>query len=426
MEAEIEQLSTNEVISCLWNKNVGEKCRIGLADAVIFENGLPARWYVTGRTGEVVKKKITEYIKGLKLTRNKPLEFKTEAEAKEYARRVVAPSSAMYQIDVTDYLNVKIPVMAMMAANRLAGQSILGGSPAGATGKVLKWFNNLNDFINSVTVGMENTASGLVLRGEDSPKRFVHNPTAFFLKNVLATTTKGLSRILAFRRVGLMLARNYSSYFPPIGLLRYANAANDKSAFFVDYLEDQIPSDVEKDRMLAQAALGTIMIALSVGSIMAMYALMDDDDDKDERIKKAIADMPVGTLVGSLTDILSKDQIAAYKVSGDIQEFSIYEGLDKNGKRIWRSVKPDPKYATAIMAATYAWNDLINKDDSKLKSLGLGFASFYNQIKDMGIGQGLPKLSNARDLGQFADIVAQTTLFDNIEIYWIYTLLYLK
>ena len=55
--AAIETLTSNEVISCLWNKNSSEKCRIGLADAVIYEYGLPARWYMTGKTGEILKKR---------------------------------------------------------------------------------------------------------------------------------------------------------------------------------------------------------------------------------------------------------------------------------------------------------------------------------------------------------------------------------
>lgn len=55
-KVEIELLTANEVVSCLWNKNAIEKCRIGIADTVVYEVGLPTRWYVTGRTGEVVKK----------------------------------------------------------------------------------------------------------------------------------------------------------------------------------------------------------------------------------------------------------------------------------------------------------------------------------------------------------------------------------
>lgn len=56
----IETLSPNDVVSCLWNKNSLEKCRIGIADSIVYENGLPARWYVTGKTGEVVKKRGVE------------------------------------------------------------------------------------------------------------------------------------------------------------------------------------------------------------------------------------------------------------------------------------------------------------------------------------------------------------------------------
>ena len=53
----VEFLSPNDVICCLWNKNSPEKCRIGLADAVVYEAGVPAKWFVTGKTGEVLKKR---------------------------------------------------------------------------------------------------------------------------------------------------------------------------------------------------------------------------------------------------------------------------------------------------------------------------------------------------------------------------------
>jgi CheY-like chemotaxis protein len=53
----VENLTSNDVICCLWNKNALEKCRIGLADVLIYEGGKPTRWYVTGKTGEVTKKR---------------------------------------------------------------------------------------------------------------------------------------------------------------------------------------------------------------------------------------------------------------------------------------------------------------------------------------------------------------------------------
>ena len=53
----VETLSSNEVISCLYSKSSAEKCRIGLTDVVVYEYGIPARWYVTSKTGDVVRKK---------------------------------------------------------------------------------------------------------------------------------------------------------------------------------------------------------------------------------------------------------------------------------------------------------------------------------------------------------------------------------
>ena len=53
----VETLTPNEVVSCLYSKSAPEKCRIGLADAVLYEGGVPVRWYVTGKTGEILKKK---------------------------------------------------------------------------------------------------------------------------------------------------------------------------------------------------------------------------------------------------------------------------------------------------------------------------------------------------------------------------------
>ena len=51
--SEVEILPSNDVLTCLWNKNAAEKCRIGLSDVIIYDSGLPARWYFTGKTGEI-------------------------------------------------------------------------------------------------------------------------------------------------------------------------------------------------------------------------------------------------------------------------------------------------------------------------------------------------------------------------------------
>lgn len=54
---EYETLSNNEMIMSLWSPSAIEKCRLGLADCVLFENGSPHRWYVTGSAGEVKLKR---------------------------------------------------------------------------------------------------------------------------------------------------------------------------------------------------------------------------------------------------------------------------------------------------------------------------------------------------------------------------------
>lgn len=54
---DVEVLTSNDIVSSLWNKNATEKCRIGLADTLVYEDGVPVRWYVTGKTGEVTKKR---------------------------------------------------------------------------------------------------------------------------------------------------------------------------------------------------------------------------------------------------------------------------------------------------------------------------------------------------------------------------------
>eukprot|EP01041_Mallomonas_annulata_P008252 gene8252-16970_t len=56
----VEELSANEVLSCLWNQTSQERCRIGLVDAVIFQDGFATRWYITGKTGEIVKKRTVD------------------------------------------------------------------------------------------------------------------------------------------------------------------------------------------------------------------------------------------------------------------------------------------------------------------------------------------------------------------------------
>ncbi len=50
-------LSSNDIISALHSNHASEKCRLGLADAIIYENGTPVRWYVTGSMGEVKLKR---------------------------------------------------------------------------------------------------------------------------------------------------------------------------------------------------------------------------------------------------------------------------------------------------------------------------------------------------------------------------------
>ena len=58
--SEVEILPSNDVLTCLWNKNAAEKCRIGLSDVIIYDSGLPARWYFTGKTGEILKKRAVD------------------------------------------------------------------------------------------------------------------------------------------------------------------------------------------------------------------------------------------------------------------------------------------------------------------------------------------------------------------------------
>jgi hypothetical protein len=53
----IESLSSNDVISALYSNSATERCRLGLADAVIYEDGKPSRWYVTGSMGEIKLKR---------------------------------------------------------------------------------------------------------------------------------------------------------------------------------------------------------------------------------------------------------------------------------------------------------------------------------------------------------------------------------
>ncbi len=59
--SEVEVLPSNDVLTCLWNKNAAEKCRIGLSDVVIYDGGTPARWYFTGKTGEILKKRAVDF-----------------------------------------------------------------------------------------------------------------------------------------------------------------------------------------------------------------------------------------------------------------------------------------------------------------------------------------------------------------------------
>eukprot|EP00981_Chlorochromonas_danica_P002157 scaffold428_cov168-Ochromonas_danica.AAC.22 len=51
------ELTSNDLISSLWSGSSIDKCRIGLCDAILYEAGLPVRWYVTGGAGEVKLKR---------------------------------------------------------------------------------------------------------------------------------------------------------------------------------------------------------------------------------------------------------------------------------------------------------------------------------------------------------------------------------
>jgi hypothetical protein len=57
----MEELSSNDVLNCLWNKDSAEKCRIGLSDVVVYENSVPSKWYVTGKTGEISRKRNVDF-----------------------------------------------------------------------------------------------------------------------------------------------------------------------------------------------------------------------------------------------------------------------------------------------------------------------------------------------------------------------------
>lgn len=52
-----EELTSNDFISSLWSNSAIDKCRMGLSDAILYEAGLPVRWYVTGNAGEIKLKR---------------------------------------------------------------------------------------------------------------------------------------------------------------------------------------------------------------------------------------------------------------------------------------------------------------------------------------------------------------------------------
>ena len=54
MERSNSILVSNDIISSLWSKHAKEKCRIGLADAVLFDDGKPSKHYFTGKAGKFI------------------------------------------------------------------------------------------------------------------------------------------------------------------------------------------------------------------------------------------------------------------------------------------------------------------------------------------------------------------------------------
>ena len=104
---EVETLNENEVISCLWSKSATEKCRVGLADILLYEKGTPVRWYVTGKTGEILKKKGVD-IPALK-QRWEKIVAKSEAEYIGIVRQEGGVMKFLAKEAWEDYIRNKVP-----------------------------------------------------------------------------------------------------------------------------------------------------------------------------------------------------------------------------------------------------------------------------------------------------------------------------
>jgi hypothetical protein len=432
----LEQLVANEIEI----ENAKEKANeIRLKEDITYkmnQEGDKVYWTILDK-GKVVTSKVF-----------KTLKFDTKEEAEQYALENVVSSGTQYKRDVRYFLNKKIGDEVIKTASKIAQRDLLSGkTEAGAAvvDRILGGLNRKADAMQKFFSAAAKSRNSVewkavydMLKDGEYKDSAVVVADKFIagMNNALAIFSKYLGHLVAFRRVAINLARKTSNYFG-LGYIRYYRARNNKGLSGVEY-ETEI-TQVERDKILAEAILGTIAVYAMSNAIKQVlssaFGVDDDEDEKDKRkliaetykkkqkkeMPKEILDILVnlkkGDVIGSL-EFLSPATRKFYNRTGIIKENSIFEGVDENGNYSFRSVLGDPKYALALMLATTSNYDMLEDEKEKNGWSKLGYTLYQplSTFADMSIGQGLGKqLSSNKSFEDKAKAIVQTTFLDAFE-----------
>lgn len=391
--------------------------------------------------------------KGKVVTKNRfsktPMEFETKEDAENYAKENVIPSGTQFKRDVRYYLNEKIGDAAMKTAGKISQRDLLSGKTEASAaqfdrliGGVARWATEMEQFFGEAAKSKNSVEYKAILKMVREGD-YKESATAVADKIIagsnraLSVISKYISHLVAFRRVAINLARKTSGY-TPLGFIRYKRSFSNKGALGGKYAEEL--TNAERDKILSQALIGTIGLAIMAKAFKeAGIAAFKGDDDEEEDSKKSaikkyfekktgepmpqkavdfIYNLREKDIIGSL-EFLPRNERQYYNRTGIIKENSIFQGVDKDGNYSYKSILGDPKYASALMIGTYQNYMALADPEDKTTGGGLGY-SIYQPISsffDMSIGQGVGKQFSAnKSAKEKLETLAQTMLLDVLEV----------
>jgi len=120
--------------------------------------------------------------------------------------------------------------------------------------------------------------------------------------------------------------------------------------------------------------------------------------DIPDNILKYMYNLKPKDVIGSF-EFMDRNERTFYSRTGIIKENSEFQGVDKEGNYIYKSVLGDPTYASALMLGTYNnYNNLVTEEDKEKSVLNAMAYALWQPISsffDMGIGQGIGKQVSA-------------------------------